>query len=220
MPRGKVPVLEVDGKFLTESVAICRFVAAKYGLIGKDEWEQAKVDELIHIQLDFYKEMAVSYFSLNIPDFQKCNPTLIVSAFSALLLRSCRLPLPREGRSILRRGCKADSSKVPASLHRIPGQEWIGLLRWSKRDVCRLLGKFKFFQKNNLFQLLDLRLSFLFEWNGSWAVQGLPQVVGIRWTCPELAPVERLHCPTQTVAGLNRFSHRADLNTLIFGSSL
>ncbi|KAI6176277.1 hypothetical protein M3Y97_00780900 [Aphelenchoides bicaudatus] len=63
MPHGKVPVLEVDGKYLCESAAICRFVARKHGLVGKTEWEQAKVDELINVQKDFYKELAPYFYS-------------------------------------------------------------------------------------------------------------------------------------------------------------
>ncbi|KAI6177476.1 hypothetical protein M3Y97_00911600 [Aphelenchoides bicaudatus] len=63
MPRGKVPVLEVDGKYLTESAAICRYVANKYGLAGNDSWEKAKVDELIDIQKEFYSNNAPYFYA-------------------------------------------------------------------------------------------------------------------------------------------------------------
>ncbi|KAI1719244.1 putative glutathione S-transferase 6 [Ditylenchus destructor] len=53
-PFGKLPVLEVDGKPLAETFAICRYLSKKYGLAGKDEWEQAKVDEIA----DFHKDVA------------------------------------------------------------------------------------------------------------------------------------------------------------------
>lgn len=51
---GKVPVLEVGGKQLAQSAAILRYLANKYDLAGKNEWEKAKVDEI----MDFYKDTA------------------------------------------------------------------------------------------------------------------------------------------------------------------
>ncbi|KAI1720911.1 putative glutathione S-transferase 9 [Ditylenchus destructor] len=54
-PFGKLPVLEVDGKPLAETFAICRYLSKKYGLAGKDDWEQAKVDEIA----DFHKDVAL-----------------------------------------------------------------------------------------------------------------------------------------------------------------
>jgi len=43
-PNSQVPILEVDGKVLTQSYAIARFVAKKAGLAGKDDWEAAQAD--------------------------------------------------------------------------------------------------------------------------------------------------------------------------------
>ncbi|KAI6219335.1 Glutathione S-transferase 2 [Aphelenchoides fujianensis] len=65
MLYGKLPVLEVHGKQLGESCAIARYLARKQGksLAGKDEWAQAKVDELMHVQKDFYKEVAPFYYA-------------------------------------------------------------------------------------------------------------------------------------------------------------
>lgn len=46
-PFGKLPVLEFEGKVLSESVAITRYIAREYGLEGKDNLESAKIDMLI-----------------------------------------------------------------------------------------------------------------------------------------------------------------------------
>lgn len=44
MPFGKVPVLEIDGKVLNQSIAICRYLAKKARLAGSDEWESMLID--------------------------------------------------------------------------------------------------------------------------------------------------------------------------------
>ena len=44
MPFGQVPVLEVAGKKLGQSMAMARFLARKCGLAGKEDWQQAIAD--------------------------------------------------------------------------------------------------------------------------------------------------------------------------------
>ncbi|XP_055341437.1 glutathione S-transferase 1-like [Paramacrobiotus metropolitanus] len=46
-PFGTLPFLEVDGKILGESLTIQRFLARRFGLVGSNEWEHARVDELV-----------------------------------------------------------------------------------------------------------------------------------------------------------------------------
>ncbi|KAH7716781.1 glutathione S-transferase [Aphelenchoides avenae] len=55
-PFGKLPWLEVDGKKLPESHAINRYLARKFGLAGKDEWEQAWVDAIADLIKDLGTE--------------------------------------------------------------------------------------------------------------------------------------------------------------------
>lgn len=54
MPFGELPVLEVDGKLLSQSVALTRYLARKFNLAGKDEWESAQCDALIDGWEDFF----------------------------------------------------------------------------------------------------------------------------------------------------------------------
>ncbi|CAF1149788.1 unnamed protein product [Adineta steineri] len=47
MPLGQMPVLEVDGVKLPQSLAIARFLAKQFHLAGKDNFEQAQVDAVV-----------------------------------------------------------------------------------------------------------------------------------------------------------------------------
>ncbi|KAK0413187.1 hypothetical protein QR680_006652 [Steinernema hermaphroditum] len=48
-PNGNLPILEVDGKVLPQSIAIARFLAKKVGILGKDDWEAAQADAFIDL---------------------------------------------------------------------------------------------------------------------------------------------------------------------------
>jgi glutathione S-transferase len=52
MPLGQMPVLEVDGVKLPQSMTIARFLAKQFGLAGKDNFEQAKVDAVVDTSID------------------------------------------------------------------------------------------------------------------------------------------------------------------------
>ncbi|CAF3468100.1 unnamed protein product [Rotaria sp. Silwood1] len=58
MPLGQVPVLEVDGVKLVQSMAIARFLAKRFGLYGKDELQQARVDAVIDTAVDLMLKFA------------------------------------------------------------------------------------------------------------------------------------------------------------------
>uniref|UniRef100_A0A915EFE0 glutathione transferase n=1 Tax=Ditylenchus dipsaci TaxID=166011 RepID=A0A915EFE0_9BILA len=59
LPFGQLPVLEVDhGRFvLTQSVAIARYLAEKYGLAGQTEEEKARVNELVDWHKDIFNSV-------------------------------------------------------------------------------------------------------------------------------------------------------------------
>ncbi|XP_067932285.1 hematopoietic prostaglandin D synthase-like [Watersipora subatra] len=46
-PKGQLPILEVDGKMMCESGAICRYLAREFGLYGSDNWEAAICDQIL-----------------------------------------------------------------------------------------------------------------------------------------------------------------------------
>lgn len=49
MPYGIVPVLEVDGKQLSGTIPIGRYLAEKYGLAGSDDFENAQIAGIIDV---------------------------------------------------------------------------------------------------------------------------------------------------------------------------
>lgn len=46
-PFGKLPILEIDGKVVTQSTAICRYYAKKSGIAGEDDWENLLIDATV-----------------------------------------------------------------------------------------------------------------------------------------------------------------------------
>jgi len=58
MPFGQCPVLEEDGRQLSQSMAILRYVGRKHGLEADDEWDRAVGDELSTSWLDMYTRSA------------------------------------------------------------------------------------------------------------------------------------------------------------------
>lgn len=53
MPFGKMPILEFEGKKLHQHLAICRYLAKKLNLLGKDDVEAAEIDSIIDTINDF-----------------------------------------------------------------------------------------------------------------------------------------------------------------------
>ena len=57
LPIGQLPVLEVDGKTIGQSMAIARYCARRFGLAGKDELEGAMADQAVDQVSDFLAEL-------------------------------------------------------------------------------------------------------------------------------------------------------------------
>ncbi len=68
MPFGQLPVLEVDGGVIAQSNAICRFIAKKAGLYGKDDLEQASIDMIIDFIGDLLARERIFFFCVCVCD--------------------------------------------------------------------------------------------------------------------------------------------------------
>jgi len=58
---GQVPVLDIDGVRKSQSFAIARYLAKKYNLVGKNETEEFRCDEVVEAIRDFVTKTAAVY---------------------------------------------------------------------------------------------------------------------------------------------------------------
>lgn len=54
---GQMPVLEVDGKRVHQSLAMCRYVAKQIGVAGNDAFEDLQIDALVDTINEFRLSM-------------------------------------------------------------------------------------------------------------------------------------------------------------------
>lgn len=72
-PFGQVPVLEIDGKQINQSLAIARYLGKQFNLGGKDALEDLEIDAIVDSMNDFRLSkyikikhfFAIIQFSLN-----------------------------------------------------------------------------------------------------------------------------------------------------------
>merc|ERR1712018_323156 len=62
MPGGQMPVLEVDGVKLGQSMTIARFLANKFNLAGSTPLEKGQADMIVDFCTDFFNELVKGYF--------------------------------------------------------------------------------------------------------------------------------------------------------------
>ncbi|XP_055705974.1 glutathione S-transferase [Phlebotomus papatasi] len=59
MPMGQMPVLEVDGRRVHQSISMARYLAKQVGLVGADAWEDLQIDIVVDTINDFRLKIAV-----------------------------------------------------------------------------------------------------------------------------------------------------------------
>ena len=57
LPFGQLPVLEVDGITIGQSMAIARYLANEYGIAGTSNMVKAQVDEVVDVINDVQNAM-------------------------------------------------------------------------------------------------------------------------------------------------------------------
>nr|CAI5851113.1 unnamed protein product [Callosobruchus analis] len=62
MPYGQIPILECDGKVAHQHIAICRYLAKKLKLTGKDDWEDLIIDATVDTVNDLRTKIIKSYY--------------------------------------------------------------------------------------------------------------------------------------------------------------
>ncbi|CAJ0960591.1 unnamed protein product, partial [Mesorhabditis belari] len=62
-PFGQMPLLEVDGVVLAQSMTIARYLARKFGFSGANDWEAAQIDALSDTMHDYFNEQK-NFFSI------------------------------------------------------------------------------------------------------------------------------------------------------------
>lgn len=53
MPMGQIPILEVDGKVVHQSLAITRYLGRELGLAGANSWDDLEIDVAVDTVNDF-----------------------------------------------------------------------------------------------------------------------------------------------------------------------
>nr|AIZ46905.1 glutathione S-transferase sigma 5 [Cnaphalocrocis medinalis] len=61
-PFGQMPVLEIDGKKYTQSVAIARYLGRKYGLVGADAEQDFEIDQNVDFINDIRAKAATVHY--------------------------------------------------------------------------------------------------------------------------------------------------------------
>lgn len=73
-PYGQLPIFEEDGKQITQSGSICRYLGKKLGLAGKSDWEALQADAIVDTLTDLrLRKLYISKCSLIFFLLEKCT---------------------------------------------------------------------------------------------------------------------------------------------------
>lgn len=62
MPLGQMPVLEVDGHRVHQSIAIERYLGKRFGLAGANDWENLQIDSVVDTINDLRQSKSIPKF--------------------------------------------------------------------------------------------------------------------------------------------------------------
>merc|ERR1712128_118552 len=70
LPYGQIPVLHYKGQVICQSISIARFLAAEFGLGGRNNLESAQADEIVDAVSDLQTAMSKMVFGKDEKGFQ------------------------------------------------------------------------------------------------------------------------------------------------------
>merc|ERR1711915_292409 len=83
-PWGQLPILEIDGEVIGQSMACARFLARKYNLAGQTSMEMAQVDEIVDVIQDLLNAWYSLYHTKDAAGQQKFLETNVPMSMSQI----------------------------------------------------------------------------------------------------------------------------------------
>jgi len=97
MPMGQMPVLEVDGQRVHQSIAIERYLAKRVGLAGANDWENLQIDSAVDTVNDLRQKIAAVHFEADEAIKLKKKETLITETVPFYLSKLEELAVKNNG---------------------------------------------------------------------------------------------------------------------------
>ncbi|XP_055319297.1 glutathione S-transferase isoform X2 [Sitodiplosis mosellana] len=108
MPMGQMPVLEVDGHRVHQSISMARYVAKRVGLGGSNDWENLLIDTAVDTVNDFRLKIAVVSYEPDDEVKEKKNITLTTEVIPFYLEKLDAIAQDNQGHLALGRLTWAD----------------------------------------------------------------------------------------------------------------
>jgi len=83
---GQVPVLEVDGKTIAQSMSIARFLARRYNLAGKNELEEAEADMMVGVMDDAFSDFVACLLEGKMKRNDEARQKILIEEFKTKTL--------------------------------------------------------------------------------------------------------------------------------------
>jgi len=70
-PLGQMPVLDIDGHVICQSLAICRYLANEFGFYGDSNLDKLDIDQIVDTLVDHFAEICKIVFDKSLSDDEK-----------------------------------------------------------------------------------------------------------------------------------------------------